>query len=233
MKKRSKRYQRLQQLIEKKEYSLDEAVNLLKQTAQAKFDESVEIAVRLGVDPRRAEQAVRGTVSLPHGLGKSVRILVITKGEKAEQAQKAGADFVGYEEYLGKIEKENWLDFDVLVATPDAMKDLGKLGKILGPRGLMPNPKSGTVTMNIEQTVKEIKAGKIDFRVDKAGIIHSSVGKASFEATKLKDNIKSLMQTIIRLKPASAKGTYLRSIHVSNTMGPGIKLIPNTQEFQD
>lgn len=233
MKKRSKRYQRLQQLIEKKEYSLDEAVNLLKQTAQAKFDESVEIAVRLGVDPRRAEQAVRGTVSLPHGLGKSVRILVITKGEKAEQAKKAGADFVGYEEYLGKIEKENWLDFDVLVATPDAMKDLGKLGKILGPRGLMPNPKSGTVTMNIEQTVKEIKAGKIDFRVDKAGIIHSSVGKASFEATKLKDNIKSLMQTIIRLKPASAKGTYLRSIHVSNTMGPGIKLIPNTQEFQD
>jgi len=233
MKKRSKRYQRLQQLIEKKEYSLDEAVNLLKQTAQAKFDESVEIAVRLGVDPRRAEQAVRGTVSLPHGLGKSVRILVITKGEKAEQARKAGADFVGYEEYLEKIEKENWLDFDVLVATPDAMKDLGKLGKILGPRGLMPNPKSGTVTMNIEQTVKEIKAGKIDFRVDKAGIIHSSVGKASFEAAKLKDNIKSLMQTIIRMKPASAKGTYLRSIHVSNTMGPGIKLIPNTQEFQD
>ncbi len=233
MKKRSKRYQRLQQLIEKKEYSLDEAVNLLKQTAQAKFDESVEIAVRLGVDPRRAEQAVRGTVSLPHGLGKSVRILVIAKGEKAEQARKAGADFVGYEEYLEKIEKENWLDFDVLVATPDAMKDLGKLGKILGPRGLMPNPKSGTVTMNIEQTVKEIKAGKIDFRVDKAGIIHSSVGKASFEAAKLKDNIKSLMQTIIRMKPASAKGTYLRSIHVSNTMGPGIKLIPNTQEFQD
>jgi large subunit ribosomal protein L1 len=233
MKRRSRRYERLKQLINKKEYSLDEAVNLLKQTAQAKFDESVEIAIRLGVDPRRAEQAIRGTVSLPHGLGKSVRVLVITKGEKAEQAQRGGADFVGYEEYLEKIEKENWMDFDVLVATPDSMKDLGKLGKILGPRGLMPNPKSGTVTMDIEQTVKEIKAGKIDFRVDKAGIIHSSVGKASFEATKLKDNIKSLMQMIIRLKPASAKGTYLRSIHVSNTMGPGIRLIPNTQEFQE
>jgi large subunit ribosomal protein L1 len=233
MKRRSRRYEKLKQLIDKKEYSLDEAVNLLKQTAQAKFDESVEIAIRLGVDPRRAEQAIRGTVSLPHGLGKSVRVLVITKGEKADQAQKAGADFVGYEEYLEKIEKENWLDFDVLVATPDSMKDLGKLGKILGPRGLMPNPKSGTVTMDIGQTVKEIKAGKIDFRVDKAGIIHSSVGKASFEATKLKDNIKSLMQMIIRLKPASAKGTYLRSIHISNTMGPGIRLVSNTQEFQD
>lgn len=233
MKRRSRRYERLSQLIDKKEYSLDEAVNLLKQTAQAKFDESVEIAIRLGVDPRRAEQAIRGTVSLPHGLGKSVKVLVITKGEKVEQAQRAGADFVGYEEYLQKIEKENWLDFDVLVATPDSMKDLGKLGKILGPRGLMPNPKSGTVTMDIEQTVKEIKAGKIDFRVDKAGIIHSSVGKASFEATKLKDNIKSLMQMIIRLKPASAKGTYLRSIHVSNTMGPGIQLTPNATEFQD
>lgn len=233
MKRRSKRYTNLSKLIERREYSLDEAVNLLKRTAQAKFDESVEIAVRLGVDPRRAEQAVRGTVSLPHGLGKSVRVLVITKGERAEQATKAGADYAGYEEYLEKIEKENWLDFDVLVATPDAMKDLGKLGRILGPRGLMPNPKSGTVTQNIEQTVREIKAGKIDFRVDKAGIIHSSVGKASFEPEKLKDNIKSILQTIIRMKPATAKGTYLRSIHVSNTMGPGIRLVSNTQEFQE
>lgn len=233
MKRRSKRYMNLSKLIERREYSLDEAVNLLKRTAQAKFDESVEIAVRLGVDPRRAEQAVRGTVSLPHGLGKSVRVLVITKGERAELAKEAGADFAGYEEYLEKIEKENWLDFDVLVATPDAMKDLGKLGRILGPRGLMPNPKSGTVTQDIEQTVREIKAGKIDFRVDKAGIIHSSVGKASFEPEKLKDNIKSILQTIIRMKPASAKGTYLRSIHVSNTMGPGIRLVSNTQEFQE
>jgi len=233
MKRRSKRYDSLMKLIEKKEYSLDEAVNLLKETAKAHFDESVEIAVRLGVDPRKAEQAVRGTVSLPHGLGKPVRVLVIAKGEKAVQAEEAGADYVGYEDYLEKIQKENWLEFDVLVATPDAMKDLGKLGKVLGPRGLMPNPKSGTVTMEIEQTVKEIKAGKIDFRVDKAGIIHSSVGKASFESDKLKDNIRSLMQTIIRLKPNTAKGTYLRSIHVSNTMGPGIKLLASSQEFLD
>ncbi|UCF63132.1 MAG: 50S ribosomal protein L1 [bacterium] len=233
MKRRSKRYSNLRNLIEKREYSLDEAVSLIKQTAQAKFDESVEIAIRLGVDPRRSEQAIRGTVSLPHGLGKPVRVLVITKGEKAAQAEKAGADYVGYEEYLEKIEKENWLEFDVLVATPDAMKDLGKLGKVLGPRGLMPNPKSGTVTMEIERTVKEIKAGKIDFRVDKAGIIHSSVGKASFEADKLKDNIRSLLQMIIRMKPATAKGTYLRSIYVSNTMGPGIRLLPNTTEFQE
>ncbi len=231
--KRSKRYSNLSKLIEQKEYSLDEAVNLIKQTAQAKFDESVEIAIRLGIDPRRSEQAIRGTVSLPHGLGKPVRVLVITKGEKAVKAEKAGADYVGYEDYLEKIQKENWLEFDVLVATPDSMKDLGKLGKLLGPRGLMPNPKSGTVTMEIEQTVTEIKAGKIDFRVDKAGIIHSSIGKASFEANKLKENIRSLMQTIIRMKPASAKGTYLRSIYVSNTMGPGIKLVPSSQEFQD
>jgi large subunit ribosomal protein L1 len=233
MKRRSKRYDGLSKLIEKKEYSLDEAVNLLKETAKAHFDESVEIAVRLGVDPRKAEQAVRGTVSLPHGLGKPVRVLVIAKGEKVEQAEKAGADYVGYEEYLDKIQKENWLEFDVLVATPDAMKDLGRLGKLLGPRGLMPNPKSGTVTIEIEQTVTEIKAGKIDFRVDKAGIIHSSVGKASFETNKLKDNIRSLMQTIIRLKPTTAKGTYLRSIYVSNTMGPGIRLLASSQEFLD
>lgn len=233
MKKRSKRYTNLSKLVNGKEYSLDEAVQILKKTASAKFDESVDIAVRLGVDPRRAEQMVRGTVSLPHGLGKTVRILVITKGEKAEQAKNAGADYVGYEDYIEKIQKENWIEFDVLVATPDAMKDLGKLGKILGPRGLMPNPKSGTVTLDIEQTVKEIKAGKIDFRVDKTGIIHSSVGKASFEAQKLKENIKTLLQTILRLKPVTAKGTYLRSIYVSNTMGPGIRLVSNAQEFQD
>jgi len=233
MKKRSKRYTNLSKLVNGKEYSLDEAVQILKKTASAKFDESVEIAVRLGVDPRRAEQMVRGTVSLPHGLGKTVRVLVITKGEKAEQAKNAGADYVGYEEYIEKIQKGNWIDFDVLVATPDAMKDLGKLGKVLGPRGLMPNPKSGTVTLDIEQTVREIKAGKIDFRVDKTGIIHSSVGKASFEAQKLKENIKTLLQTILRLKPVTAKGTYLMSVYVSNTMGPGIRLVSNAQEFQD
>lgn len=233
MKKRSKRYQKLAELIEKREYSLDEAVGLLKKTALAKFDESVEVAVRLGVDPRRAEQAIRGTVALPHGLGKSVRVLVIAKGDRAKDAETAGADFVGYEDYIEKIQKETWLDFDVIVATPEAMKDLGKLGRVLGPRGLMPNPKSGTVTQDISQTVKEIKAGKIDFRVDKTGIVHTSVGKASFEADKLKENIKSLLQTIVRMKPASAKGTYLRSVYVSNTMGPGIKLVANTQEYQD
>lgn len=233
MKRRSKRYANLRKLLEREEYSLDEAVDLVKKTASAKFDESVEIAIRLSVDPRRAEQMVRGNVSLPHGLGKTVKVLVIAKADKAQEAEKAGADFVGYEDYIEKIEKQNWVDFDVLVATPDAMKDLGKLGKVLGPRGLMPNPKSGTVTMDIGRTVKEIKAGKIDFRVDKTGIIHSSVGRASFESQKLKDNIKTLMQTIIRMKPASAKGAYLRSIYLSNTMGPGIKLVSNTQEFQE
>ncbi|OPX34743.1 50S ribosomal protein L1, partial [candidate division KSB1 bacterium 4484_188] len=179
------------------------------------------------------EQAVRGTVALPHGLGKEVRILVIAKGEKAEEARNAGADYVGYEEYLEKIQKEGWVDFDVLVATPNSMKDLGRLGRILGPRGLMPNPKSGTVTMNIESTVKEIKAGKIDFRVDKTGIIHTSIGKASFEPNKLIENIKTLVMTVNKLKPVTAKGTYFRSIYLSNTMGPGIKLNTSVQEFQD
>jgi large subunit ribosomal protein L1 len=233
MKKRSKKYLEIVKLIEKREYSLNEAVGLIKKTARARFDESVEIALRLGVDPRRAEQAVRGTVTLPHGLGKPVRILVIAKGTDAEEATKAAADYVGYEEYLQKIEKENWLEFDVLVATPPAMKDLGKLGKILGPRGLMPNPKSGTVTTEVGKTVKEIKAGKIDFRVDKTGIIHTSVGKASFEPSKLAENIKMLIQTVIKLKPVTSKGTYLRSIYLSNTMGPGIRIMTNVQEYQD
>ncbi|HHE64970.1 MAG TPA: 50S ribosomal protein L1 [Bacteroidetes bacterium] len=233
MKKRSKRYRELAKLVEKREYSLSEAVDLIKKTARAKFDESVEIALRLGVDPRRADQAVRGTVTLPHGLGKPIRVLVIAKGDKAEEAKQAGADYVGYDEYIEKIQKENWLDFDVVVATPQSMKDLGRLGRILGPRGLMPNPKSGTVTMDIGNTVKEIKAGKIDFRVDKTGIIHTSVGKASFEPEKLKENIKTVVQTVVKLKPATSKGTYLRSIYLSNTMGPGIKMVTNVQEYQD
>lgn len=233
MRKRSKRYRQIEDLLEKREYSLDEAVNILKKTASARFDESVEIALKLGVDPRRAEQAVRGTVTLPHGLGKPVRVLVIAKGDKANEAERAGADYVGYEEYIEKIQKENWLDFDVVIATPDAMKDLGRLGRILGPRGLMPNPKSGTVTLDIESTVQEVKAGKIDFRVDKTGIIHTSVGKASFEAPKLKDNIKTLIQTVIKLKPATSKGAYLRSVYLSNTMGPGIRMVANMQEYQD
>lgn len=232
MKKRSKRYREVASHIEKKAYSLDEAVGILKKTASVKFDETVEIAIRLGVDPRHADQVVRGTVTLPHGTGKEVRVLVIARGEKAEEAEKAGADYVGYEDYIEKIQK-GWLEFDVVVATPDTMRDLGKLGRVLGPRGLMPNPKSGTVTMEVARTVKEIKAGKIDFRVDKTGIIHAGIGKASFEPEQLKENIKALMQTVIRQKPASAKGTYLRSVHISNTMGPGIELVTNTQAYQD
>lgn len=232
MKKRSKRYREVAKLINGKEFSLEEALKLLKKTASAKFDETVEVSVRLGVDPRHADQVVRGTVSLPHGLGKEVRVLVVAKGDKETEAKEAGADYAGYDEYLEKIQS-GWLEFDVLVATPDAMRDLGKLGRVLGPRGLMPNPKSGTVTTDIFTTVKEIKAGKIDFRVDKTGIVHTGVGKASFEVDKLRDNIKTLMQTILRLKPATAKGAYLRSISVSNTMGPGIRIVTNPLEFQD
>ncbi|HQU70774.1 MAG: 50S ribosomal protein L1 [Calditrichaeota bacterium] len=232
MKKRSKRYRKFAELVENREYTLAEAVELLKKTASAKFDETVEMSVRLGVDPRHADQAVRGTVALPHGLGKEVRVLVVAKGDKADEAKDAGADFVGYEDKIEEIQK-GWLDFDVIVATPDAMRDLGKLGRVLGPRGLMPNPKSGTVTMDVGTTVKEIKAGKIDFRVDKTGIIHTGVGKASFEADKIRDNVKTLVQSIIRLKPASAKGTYLKSISISNTMGPGIRIMTNPYEFQD
>jgi large subunit ribosomal protein L1 len=205
----------------KKEYKIDEAVSILKQFAKAKFDESVDIAVKLGVDPKHADQVVRGTVSLPYGTGKSVKVLVIAKPDKQEEAKEAGADYVGYEDYLQKIQ-EGWTDIDVIIAAPDVMSELGKLGKILGPRGLMPNPKSGTVTPNVGQAVKEVKAGKIDFRVDKNGIVHSIVGKASFEENKLKENIITFLNTIIKLKPAAAKGTYIKSIAISSTMGPGV-----------
>ena len=230
--KRSKRYQNGLKQIEEREYSLDDAVDLLKKTATAKFDETIELAIHLGVDPRHADQVVRGTVALPHGLGKEIRVAAIASSAKVDEARKAGADFAGYEDLIQKIQG-GWLDFDVLVATPDVMKDLGKLGKVLGPRGLMPNPKSGTVSMDIGNAVKEIKAGKIDFRVDKFAIIHTSVGKASFEPKKLHDNIKTLLQTIIRLKPASSKGAYLRSISLSSTMGPGIRMMTNPLEYQD
>jgi large subunit ribosomal protein L1 len=219
---RSKRYnQSVTKIDRTKEYSVEEAVKLLKESATARFDETVEIAMRLGVDPRHADQNVRGTVTLPNGTGKSVRILVLSKGEKVDQALKAGADFAGLEEFVEKIQK-GWLDFDVVVASPDVMSVVGKLGKILGTRGLMPNPKSGTVTMEIESAVKEIKAGKIDFRVDKTGIIHSGIGKVSFEEEKLVENAKAFITTIVKMKPPSAKGTYLRSISLSSTMGPGI-----------
>jgi large subunit ribosomal protein L1 len=203
-------------------YAIAEAVGLVKQAAFAKFDETVDVAVNLGVDPRHADQVVRGTVVLPHGTGKSVRVLVIAQGDKAKDAEAAGADFVGVE-YIQKI-KDGWLDTDVIVATPDVMGQLGQLGRVLGPRGLMPNPKAGTVTLDVTKAVREIKAGKIEFRVDKTGNVHAPVGKVSFKAEQLADNVNAFMETIARAKPAAAKGTYIKSATVSSTMGPGVKL---------
>ena len=229
--KRSKRYLEISKKIDDlKEYSPEEGVKILKETASARFDETVEIAMRLGVDPRHADQMVRGTVSLPNGTGKTVRILALSKGDNIDKALEAGADYAGLEEYVEKIQK-GWLDFDVVIASPDVMSVVGKLGKILGTRGLMPNPKSGTVTPDVAQAVKEIKAGKIDFRVDKTGIIHSRIGKISFDEEKLVENLRVFINTIIRLKPASAKGTYLKSISISSTMGPGIHLDKNQNTY--
>jgi large subunit ribosomal protein L1 len=218
----SKRFKALDAKIDhKKEYTIDEAVALVKGTANAKFAESVDIAVRLGVDPKKADQAVRGTVSLPHGIGKEVRVLVLARPPKDEEARAAGADHAGLAEYIQKIQA-GWADIDVIVATPDVMGEVGKLGKVLGPRGLMPNPKSGTVTADVAKAVKEVKAGKIEFRVDKAGILHASVGKVGFENNALAENIHAFLTTVVRLKPSTAKGTYIRSINLSSTMGPGI-----------
>lgn len=222
--KRSKRYIQAASKIEKgKAYTLDEAIALLKSTASAKFDESVEVAVNLGVDPKYADQMVRGTVTLPNGTGKTVRVLVLTKGAKEKEALDAGADYVGLDEYIEKIQ-QGWLDCDVIIATPDVMSVVGKLGKILGPKGMMPNPKSGTVTFDVGQAVRETKAGKIDFRVDRNGILHVAVGKISFEVAKIKENIKAFLETVLRLKPPTAKGQYLQAVSLSTTMGPGIKL---------
>ena len=224
---RSKRYtQAAAKYNLKSTYSIEDAVNKVKEMASAKFVESVDIAIRLGVDPKKADQALRGTVALPHGIGKAVRVLAIVKPPKDEEAKNAGADHVGYQDYLQKIQ-QGWADIDVIVATPDVMGDLGKLGKVLGPRGLMPNPKSGTVTIDIERAIREIKAGKIEFRVDKAGILHATVGKANFDTLKLVENINAFLQTVLRLKPATAKGQYIKSIAVSSTMGPGVKIDRN------
>ena len=220
--KQSKRFKAAAKQVElKKEYTIDDAVARVKATATAKFVESVDIAVRLGVDPKKADQAVRGTVSLPHGIGRTVRVLVLAKPPRDEEARAAGADHAGFTDYIQKIQG-GWADIDVIVATPDVMGDVGKLGKILGPRGLMPNPKSGTVTMDVAKAVKEVKAGKIEFRVDKAGILHATVGKASFEQKQLAENIHAFLNTVVRLRPATAKGSYIKSISLSSTMGPGV-----------
>lgn len=205
----------------KKEHSFLEAIELVKKNAKAKFDESFDIAIRLGVDPRKADQLVRGTVALPHGTGKTVRVLVVAKDAKQKEAIDAGADYAGFSEYLEKLQA-GWSDIDVIIATPDVMGELGKLGRVLGPRGLMPNPKSGTVTFDVGKAVQEIKAGKIEYRVDKAGNIHASVGKCSFATDKLADNFQTFVQSIMRAKPQTAKGKYVRSIHVSSTMGPSV-----------
>lgn len=213
----------LAKVVEGKSYDLAEGFKLLPETVCAKFDETVEISGRLGVDPKHPDQMVRGTVVLPHGLGRAVRVIVFAKGEKDAEARAAGADHVGAEDLMEKISK-GWLDFDAAVATPDMMGAVGKLGKVLGPRGLMPNPKLGTVTFDVKKAVEELKAGKVEFRVDKAGNIHVPVGKASFGAEKLTDNFNTLMEAIVKAKPSSSKGTYLRSLFVSTTMGPSIRL---------
>src|SRR5574341_1935084 len=204
-------------------YPLEDSLRLVKETARAKFDETVELAIRLGVEPRQADQNIRGTVSLPHGMGKAVRVLAFAKGEKEREAQEAGADFVGSDELIKKI-SEGWFDFDKAVATPDMMGAVGRIGKILGPRGLMPNPKTGTVSLDIGNSVKEIKAGTLEFRVDKAGIVHVPVGRASFTADQLIDNARVVLLSILRAKPASAKGNYVKGVTVATTMGPGIKI---------
>jgi len=223
MAKVGKKYREAAKLVDKPAYTVAEAMPVIKKAAFAKFDETVEVAMRLGVDPKHADQMVRGTVVLPHGLGKSKRVIVIASGDKVREARDAGADEVGGEDLVQKIQG-GWMEFDAVVATPDMMKSVGKLGKILGPRGLMPNPKTGTVTMDVARAVREVKAGKVEFRVDKTGIIHCPVGKISFEAAKLAENAQALISSVLKAKPASAKGRYVRSIVVSSTMGPGVSI---------
>ena len=225
--KRGKRYQEAAKNIDRTvQYDVAEAIALAKKSAVAKFDETIEVHIRTGCDGRHAEQQIRGAVVLPHGTGKTVRVLVFAKGTKLDEAQAAGADFVGGEELIPKIQNEGWLDFDVVVATPDMMGVVGRLGRVLGPKGLMPNPKSGTVTMDVEKALQEIKAGKVEYRLDKTNIIHTPIGKVSFGPEKLTENFNALLEAVVKAKPAAAKGQYLKSVTVASTMGPGVKVNP-------
>ncbi|MEG2938239.1 MAG: 50S ribosomal protein L1 [Vagococcus sp.] len=225
MPRRGKNYIESAKLVDKNAlYTPSEAMELVVKTSKAKFDETIELAVRLGVDPRHADQQVRGAVVLPHGTGKTVKVLVFAKGEKAKEAEAAGADFVGAEELVEKIQKESWFDFDIAVATPDMMGVVGRIGRVLGPKGLMPNPKSGTVTFDVAKAIAEIKAGKVEYRVDKTSIVHVPIGKKSFGAEKLQDNFKVIMGALIKAKPSAAKGQYLKSVSISSTMGPGARV---------
>lgn len=227
MPKRGKKYQDSVKEFDRTElFDVDQAMDLITKTAKAKFDETVEVHIRLGVDGRHADQQVRGAIVLPHGTGKTKKVLVFAKGPKATEAEEAGAEFVGAEEMAKKIQSENWFDFDVVIATPDMMGVVGRLGKILGPKGLMPNPKSGTVTMDVAKAIQEVKAGKVEYRLDKSNIIHTPVGKASFGAEKLTENFNALIGAVVKAKPAASKGQYLRSVTVASTMGPGIKINP-------
>lgn len=224
MAKRGKKYQEAEKLIDRsKTYEINEAISLVKQTAKANFDETVEVAFRLGVDPKKADQQIRGAMVLPHGTGKTQRVLVFAKGEKAKEAEAAGADYVGEAEYIEKI-NGGWFDFDVIVATPDMMAEVGKLGRVLGPRGLMPNPKTGTVTFEVEKAVNDIKAGQVEYRVDKQSNVHVPVGKVSFEDNKLVENLEAIIDQIVKVKPQSAKGEYMKNVSVASTMGPGVKV---------
>jgi large subunit ribosomal protein L1 len=227
--KRGKNYKKSKELVEKPEYSLEEAIGLVKKLSFVKFDESVDISLRLGVDPKHSDQMVRGTIVLPHGTGKSKTICVIASGEKVKEAEEAGADYVGSEELVEKIAK-GWADFDSVIATPDMMKSVGKLGRILGPKGLMPNPKTGTVTFEVSKAVNEIKSGRVEFRVDKTAIVHTPVGKVSFPEEKLVENIQALLQAVLQAKPPAAKGKYVRNIHVSSTMGPSVRISESVLE---
>lgn len=232
MPKRGKNYQDSLKLIDRTSlYDLADAIELVQKTAKAKFDETIDLSVRLGVDPRHADQQVRGAVVLPHGTGRTKTVLVIAKGDKITEAEKAGAEYVGGDELITKIQTENWFDFDVVVATPDMMGVVGKIGRILGPKGLMPNPKSGTVTFDVAKAIEEIKAGKVEYRVDKQSIVNVPIGKVSFGAEKLRENFDTVMDAIIKAKPAAAKGRYLKSVAISSTMGPGIKI--NGQKLMD